>query len=355
MAQSIIDSHIHLWPESAANADGHAWMGVVTQLARQHVLSDYRKAAKQDDDSQVKVEGVVYVETDRKYKVDKSQPLDVWAKNPLDEIRFLRSIVEGRSSDTHSELLKGIFAWAPLDQGPEVFEQWLKLAEEAAGEKTWERVKGFRFLLQAITDKAEFEELVFGQDFLDTLVAFRSGGRDFVFDVGIDAHSGGLWQLETWAKVLEQVNGGGQSGTRFVMNHLCKPDLTQSHESSASQSEDFKVWSECIKKFASYPKVWMKMSGAFSELSNDKVVTTDAEELAARIKPWTDIIFDAFGPERIMFGSDWPVCNIRGPAGEEPWTVWQRVVEAVIKQRQLSEEQQRRVWSGTAKEAYKLE
>ncbi|KAF4548720.1 Amidohydrolase-like protein 5 [Elsinoe fawcettii] len=355
MSTSIIDSHIHLWPDSAANAHGHAWMGVVTQLAKQHVLSDYRKAAGQDRTPEHKVEGVVYVETDRRYEADKSKPLEVWAKGPLDEIKFLRSIVEGNPSETHSELLKGIVAWAPLDRGPEVFEQWLDLAKEAAGEKTWDRIKGFRFLLQAITEQKAFEELVHSQSFLDTLLAFRSGGRDLVFDVGVDAHSGGIWQLQAWAKVLEQVNGGGQSGTRFVMNHLCKPDLTESHKGVTSQTKDFETWSQCIKKYASYPKVYMKLSGAFSELSNDKVDSTDAEEIVRRIKPWTDIIFEAFGAERIMFGSDWPVCNIRGPDGEEPWQVWRRVVETILTEKNLSQERQRRIWSETAKEAYKLE
>ncbi|PSK48660.1 hypothetical protein B9Z65_71 [Elsinoe australis] len=355
MPTPIIDSHVHLWPESAANADGHAWMGVVTQLAKQHVLSDYRRAAKHESSSDVKVDGIVYVETDRKYQADTSKPLEQWAKGPLDEIKFLRSIVEGDASQTHSELLKGIVAWAPLDQGLQVFEQWLALVKQTAGEQTWSRIKGFRFLLQAITDQTEFEKLVFGQEFLHTLRAFSSGGRDLVFDVGVDAHSGGLWQLEAWAKVLEQVSGNGKSGTKFVMNHLCKPDLTESHTPAASQSSEFQQWSQCIQKFASHPRVYMKLSGAFSELSNGKVNTTSAAELASRIKPWTDVVFDTFGPDRIMFGSDWPVSNIRGPAGEDSWSVWKGVVDVVIKQRQLSDDQQSRIWAGTAKEAYSLE
>ncbi|PNS17338.1 hypothetical protein CAC42_7021 [Sphaceloma murrayae] len=355
MGIPIIDSHIHLWPVSAANPDGHAWMVAVPQLAKQHILSDYRKAARQDLPAGYSVEGVVYVETDRQYTSDTSRPIEQWAKGPLDEIRFLRSIVEGDARETHADLLKGIIPWAPLDQGPEVFEQWIDLAKRTAGEQTWSRIKGFRFLLQAITERAKFEQLVLSQAFTDTLKAFSKEDRNFVFDVGIDAHSGGLWQLEAWVKVLEQVNGRGQGVVKFVMNHMCKPDMTESHTPGARGSPQFMSWAESIRAFASYPRVYMKLSGAFSELSNGVVDTVSAEEIAKRIKPWTDVVFEAFGPERIMFGSDWPVSNVRGPAGEDSWTIWKDVVDVIVQQRDLSDDAQHRIWTGTAREAYALQ
>ena len=100
----------------------------------------------------------------------------------------------------------------------------------------------------------------------------------------------------------------------------------------------------------------MKLSGAFSELSDDAspVNTADPNVLAQRMKPWTDVVFDAFGPQRVMFGSDWPVCNVKGPEGEGSWPVWTSVVEEVLSQRKCTEAEKARVWSGTAKEAYKL-
>lgn len=72
---------------------------------------------------------------------------------------------------------------------------------------------------------------------------------------------------------------------------------------------------------ANFEGTYMKISGGFSELppirrwehpgSTDWVV-----EL---LKPWTDAVFDAFGPSRIMFGSGWPVCNVGGPGVELSW------------------------------------
>lgn len=98
----------------------------------------------------------------------------------------------------------------------------------------------------------------------------------------------------------------------------------------------------------------MKLSGSFSEFGHDRVETTSAEAIVERMWPWLDHVFTCFGPERIMFGSDWPVCNVRGPAMEDSWIVWQRVVQTALQRRSLSEDQMIWVWRRTAIEAYQL-
>ena len=143
---SLIDSHIHLWPEDASNENGHSWMTPGMPLARQHLLTDYYQASEQEPTAEVK--GVVYVETDRRHDAP-SEDLATWAKGPLDEVKFVRKIVEGEYRERDSMMLLGIVLWAPMDQKPEVLGEWLRLAEETAGSETWKRVKGFRFLLQA--------------------------------------------------------------------------------------------------------------------------------------------------------------------------------------------------------------
>jgi L-rhamnono-1,4-lactonase len=55
-----------------------------------------------------------------------------------------------------------------------------------------------------------------------------------------------------------------------------------------------------------------------------------------------------------MFGSDWPVCNVRGPGNELSWVHWRRVVEAILEHYNLSGEEKQRFWSETAVEAYRL-
>jgi L-fuconolactonase len=68
----------------------------------------------------------------------------------------------------------------------------------------------------------------------------------------------------------------------------------------------------------------------------------------ADFHPYLDIVFDAFGPERIMFGSDWPVCTVAAP--------YARVVKIVADYAtQLSETEQVAVWGETARKFYGLD
>lgn len=92
----------------------------------------------------------------------------------------------------------------------------MALAERTAGAETWSRIKGFRYLLQGITDRAEFEKLVFSDDFISILKSLRGNGREFSFDVGVDQHSGGVWQLEAFAEVIERVHAGVKEGEKVV-------------------------------------------------------------------------------------------------------------------------------------------
>lgn len=96
----------------------------------------------------------------------------------------------------------------------------------------------------------------------------------------------------------------------------------------------------------------MKLSGCFAELP-EKLKKRPAEDIFAAILPWLAVVLAAFGPNRIMFASDWPVCT--GGVGDDAWKKWHRVVEMVCDMAGLSREEQVSLWSGTAREAYKLE
>jgi len=212
--RTIIDSHIHLWPATAANNSSHSWMEEGFILTKPHLLQDYYTASRQSttstsssEDQDYTVQGVIYIETDRRlHPWTNNQPLTQWAEHPLEEIRFLRSIVEGQYGRRDADMLLGLVPWAPIDQGKQVFEAWLRLARSTAGEETWRRIKGFRSLLQGITDRAQFEGLVYSPGFSEVLRALRDGDREFVFDVGLSEHEGGVWQLEAFAEVLDRIN-----------------------------------------------------------------------------------------------------------------------------------------------------
>lgn len=113
-----------------------------------------------------------------------------------------------------------------------------------------------------------------------------------------------------------------------------------------------------MSRLALCENVYMKLSGSFSEMVNqnphDGGNTTPVREIVELLRPWMEHVFETFGADRIMFGSDWPVCKVRGP-GDESWRHWKAVVEAVLDDLKLSTEQKDRVWYGTAVEAYRLE
>lgn len=100
-------------------------------------------------------------------------------------------------------------------------------------------------------------------------------------------------------------------------------------------------------------RTYMKLSGAFSEFPPLAAeADLDVSGLVDRLQPWTDVAFNAFGPERVMFGSDWPVCNIGGGGNDVSWIRWKQVVEGVLERRGLTEEQRKGVWGGVAIQAY---
>lgn len=78
----------------------------------------------------------------------------------------------------------------------------------------------------------------------------------------------------------------------FVLDHLAKPEI---------KSNNLGSWLTDIRTIAENPNVYCKLSGLVTEADWINWKPHD-------FRPYLDVVFDAFGPERLMFGSDWPVC-----------------------------------------------
>jgi L-rhamnono-1,4-lactonase len=140
---------------------------------------------------------------------------------------------------------------------------------------------------------------------------------------------------------------------------MCKPNLRLPASTGLTTHPDFLDWKSLITTMSSFPSTYMKLSGAFSELpplsspsSLEPRPSTSA--LVDSLQPWTDAVFDSFGPGRIMFGSDWPVCNVGGGGNEVSWRSWREVVEMLLERRGLGKDEKRCVWGGVAERAYKV-
>ena len=83
---------------------------------------------------------------------------------------------------------------------------------------------------------------------------------------------------------------------RFVLDHIAKPFI---------RAGTLAPWPEQLRELAKAPNVWCKVSGMVTEAKWDGW-------RAADFRPYLDVVFAAFGPDRLMFGTDWPVCTLAG-------------------------------------------
>lgn len=81
---------------------------------------------------------------------------------------------------------------------------------------------------------------------------------------------------------------------RFVLDHMAKPPI---------KSGEIQPWADGIRRLAEFPNVSCKLSGLVTEADWQHWKPED-------IVPYLDVAFEAFGPERLMAGSDWPVCLV---------------------------------------------
>jgi L-fuconolactonase len=87
---------------------------------------------------------------------------------------------------------------------------------------------------------------------------------------------------------------------RFVVDHIAKPPI---------KSGEIAPWSEDIRRLAGFPNVYCKVSGMVTEADWENWQPDD-------LLPYLDVVFDAFGTQRIMLGSDWPVCTLAASYGQ---------------------------------------
>lgn len=106
---------------------------------------------------------------------------------------------------------------------------------------------------------------------------------------------------------------------KFVVDHCARPDIKHNH------IEDWKSW---IKDFASHPNVWCKLSGLLTEAAWRLWHASD-------FYPYLDVVFNAFGPNRLIFGSDWPSMLLSGN-----YVQWKSLVKKYMEDRYTVEDRE---------------
>ena len=121
-----------------------------------------------------------------------------------------------------------------------------------------------------------------------------------------------------------------QPKLRFVLDHFAKPRI---------DINELEPWKTHLRELAKRENVWCKISGGITEAALDWT--------PARLRPYLDAALEAFGERRLVFGSNWPVCNASGGYG--PW------IEAVQNWAAgLSSGEQEAIFGGNAMGFYSL-
>jgi len=225
----------------------------------------------------------------------------VQARQSLAETSWLLKLA------SESPLIAAVVGWAPIASS--TFPAWLET------NATQPKLAGLRHVVQSEPDP----EFLLQPVFADGICALTHSG--LTYDILIFER-----QLPQAIKFVDQ-----HPNQIFVLDHIAKPRIADSL---------LEPWATNLRELARRPNVYCKLSG----------MVTEADWTAwspATLTPYFDVVLNAFTPQRLMVGSDWPVCLLATPYAD-----WFTLVTQTIAHFSIDEQQ--RILSKTAKEAYRI-
>jgi L-fuconolactonase len=176
---------------------------------------------------------------------------------------------------TNNNFIKGVVGWVDLKAD--------NLQDRLAYYKQFEMVKGFRHVLQN-----EEPDFMLEPKFLNGINYLKD--FNYTYDILIFAQ-----QLPNAIKLVKK-----NPNQLFVIDHIAKPYIKFGLISQ---------WKKDIEIMAKFENVHCKISGMVTEVDYHNWQESD-------FRPYLDIVLNAFGTKRIMFGSDWPVCLVAATYGD---------------------------------------
>jgi len=208
-------------------------------------------------------------------------------------------------SNTH-DIIKGVVGWVDLQK------------EDVPGRleyfSQYPVIKGWRHIVQSEPD-----------DFLQRENFCRGIGLlqsfNYTYDILIYHH-----QLRPALKFVSRF-----PEQPFVIDHCAKPNIA---------SKQIEEWKTLMKEMGKHPNVYCKISGLFTEAKWK-------EWSAGDFYPYLDVVFEAFGADRLLFGSDWPVMQLSGI-----YVQWKSLIEKYMEN--FDDEAKEKVFGLNAIRFYKL-
>ncbi|MGB9097073.1 amidohydrolase family protein [Erwinia sp.] len=226
----------------------------------------------------------------------------VQARQTLQETRWLLDVAE------RTPEVKAVVGWIDLQQGD--------VAAQLADFEPRTLLRGFRHLIQDEADPAQWMEQASVTSAVQQLQR-----KEYVWDL-----------LVTHQHLVEATAFAARHDEhQIVLDHLGKPDL------AAGASH----WAKQIAPLAALPHVSCKLSGLLTEPRPQGYAIDD-------LLPFVDAALEAFGSERVLAGSDWPVCLLAGDY-QDAWQLIQRAIAS------LSASEQVAISGGNACRIYRIE
>ncbi len=222
-------------------------------------------------------------------QTDVSSVISVQARQCLEETDWLLKLA------TENDFIKGIVGWLPLMENniDEILEKYT--------ENNW--LKGVRHVIHGEADP----EFVLRKDFNRGISLLKK--QDLVYDILITEN-----QLPNTIRFVDQ-----HPDQQFILDHIAKPQI---------KTNEIKAWSQNLKELARRENVSCKISGMVTEAD----YTNWTED---QLQPYFDIVLEAFGPSRLLFGSDWPVCLVA-----TEYQNWLNLVKKVVARFSIQEQEQ---------------
>ena len=203
--------------------------------------------------------------------------------------------------------IAGIVGWVDLSAP--------KLPERLALFAGYAKVRGFRHVVQDEPD----DNFLVRKAILEGIASLKEYG--FTYDILIYPR-----QLPAAIRLVEAL-----PDQPFAIDHIAKP---------AIKTKEIGTWSRHIQTVAANRNVYCKISGLITEADW-------SDWRAEDFYPYLDVVFEAFGPDRLMFGSDWPVCLLAG--------TYQQVLRIVDDYtRNLRPEERENIFGNNAARFYRL-
>lgn len=284
----VVDTHHHLWVRARTPQD---WIDPTTMAV---IDADFTAA-----DLPAAAHGVAATVV--------VQSASLWSESR--ELLAVAASPEGEAAH-----VAGAVVWADLT-APDLPERLVALREGTGGD----RLVGVRAMVQAEPDPGYLDR----PDVRAGIAAVGAAG--LAYDLVVRDH-----QLRAAARLAAAL-----PGVRLVLDHLGKPRLD-----APPDADRLGPWRADLVALAAHPNVCAKLSGLVTEARWDAWTTDD-------LRPAVEHAVEVFGPDRLMFGSDWPVCLLA--SGYERWLATTTELLAG-----LTGAEQRAVWGGTARRVYDL-